>query len=86
MWEVARNQQCGGLGHRRGEREVAGRDHAGTGLGRGSLDVVEIVSGQTGRTDDHRDTPVECSQGIRAHDVIRGVVDKNVHAVESFCH
>ena len=80
--QVARGEQRRRLRHRRGQREVARRDHADAALARRRVDLVEVVRGQPGRADDDADAALDRRERVRLDDVMRCVIDQHVDAVE----
>ena len=80
--QVPRGEQRGGLRHRGGEREVAGRDHADAALAGGGADLVEVVRRQPGGADHHGHAALDRGQRVGLDDVVRREVDQHVDAVE----
>jgi hypothetical protein len=80
--QVPGRELRGGLGHRRGEREVARGDDADAAAGRRRLDLREVVGGQARRADHDRHAALDRRQRVGLDDGVRRVVDHHVDAVE----
>ena len=63
--EVPRRQQRGGLAHRRGQREVAGRDDADRALAGRGVDLLVVRGGQARGADHDGDAGLDRRQRVR---------------------